>query len=118
MFQPRNSYVLLRLILDADRQVGRLVVPTKNQKYAQAEVIEVGRDPISAEGGESSTHDLKVGQRVLVAHKEVIKRPSDINPQGFEEKLIPAGLKMQDNEQDDKGDLFLFEQHRIIAIVG
>lgn len=117
MFQPRNTFVLLRLKLKPDEQVGKLIVPTGDKKYTEAEVVAVGPGVIDAEGGRSENHDLEVGQRVLVKHKRVLQRPGAAG--GTQEVLLDDGLKLSDREQDDKeGDLYLFDQANIIAIVG
>lgn len=110
MFQPRNSLVLVRLFKKPDEQVGKLVVPTGNSDYSEAEIVAVGPDFPQAEGGVSGTSDITPGQRVFV------KTHRQVGPG----RRMEEGLRLRPKDQTvgDEGELWLFEQTNIIAIVG
>ena len=103
MIQPRNTLVLVRLHEQTARQVGHITVPTNGEQFTEAEVISVGPGNISADGGRSETHDIQVGQRVLVLYKEKDPR--------FGNKHV--GIPIQQNGET----LYLYEQGRVLAIV-
>lgn len=71
MFQPRNSLVVVELIQKAERQVGKLTIPTNGDLFCEAEVIAVGPGTQEALGHRPSTFDLRPGQRVLVKYQDV-----------------------------------------------
>jgi len=104
--------VLVRLIKHAEEKVGVIVVKTDSDQFSEAEVLAVGPDCISAAGGESSTHDLKVGQRVLVQYQVIMK-----GPDGLHRGKREQGLKLKETLVDGERDLYLFEQNNIMAIV-
>lgn len=107
---PRNTLVLVRLFKKAEEQRGKIVVPTGQQEYCEAEVLDVGPGNVSAEGGRSETFDLKPGQRVLVQHQQKVA-----GPDGVVRGYRPQGLPLK--HKDGGGELFLFEQTAILAIV-
>src|SRR6267142_2395028 len=73
MIKPRHSTVVVKLIEDATKKIGAIVVPTNGECYNEAEVIAVGPGTVAAEGGISETFDLKIGQRVFMKSKEKIR---------------------------------------------
>lgn len=103
MIQPRNTLVLVRLIQQGQRNVGAIAVLTNNDRASEAEVLAVGPGNISADGGRSETHDLKVGQRVLILHKE---------PAAGGGGLRLVGVPVTNGSET----LYLYEQGRIIGI--
>ena len=115
VFKPRNTFVLVRLDLNAEDHVGHITVPTGQDEYTQGEVLAVGPDFPQAEGGLPSTHDLEPGQRVLVKHKRKVQRPSSMGGPPIA-ALMDEGLPLRPADNED-GDLFLFEQSNILAIV-
>ena len=109
MIKPRNTLVLVRLVLKAEEKVGLIHIPQNSEQFAEAEVIAVGPDCISATGGQSATHDLKPGQRVLVQHQVIQK-------QGVQSRKIPKGLLIKESVAGER-DLYFFEQTYIMAIL-
>jgi len=109
-FRPRNSLVLCRLQLKSEEKVGLLTIPSGGDIYAQAEILAVGPDPVSAEGGTPGTFDLHPGQVVLVQHMQ--KKPGPAG--GY--RLVPDGIKFR-HQDDPTGELYLFEQMNILAIL-
>jgi co-chaperonin GroES (HSP10) len=107
MIQPRNHLIVLKLIEQAEKRVGKLVIPTHSEKYAEAEIVAVGPGTISAEGGRSETHDLRPGQRVLVRHKEEV--PQRVGGTQLEIAGIPYRV----------GDetYYVFPQERVVGII-
>lgn len=71
MIRPRNTLVVVRLIEQATKTVGAIVVPTNNDQYCEAEILAVGPGNVAAGGGRSETFDLKAGQYVWVKAREV-----------------------------------------------
>jgi co-chaperonin GroES (HSP10) len=112
MFKPRNTLVLVHLVKKEEEKVGAIVVKTDSDQFAEAEVVEVGPDCISAEGGEASTHDLKPGQRVLVQYQTIQR-----GPDGLMRGKRPQGLELKETLTGGKRNLFLFEQTAIMAIL-
>ena len=110
MFTPRNTLVLVRAFFKPEERRGNLVVPTGQDEYVEGEVLEVGPGNVQASGGRSETFDLCPGQRVLVKHKTKMQGPNG------QYRFRDDGLRLKD--QDDKeGDLYLFEQNNILAVV-
>lgn len=108
MIQPRNTLVVVKLIDKAERQVGKISVPTNRDCYTEAEVVAVGPGTVSAAGGQSETFDLMIGQRVFVKHKSKHTRgPGDLGT------LTDEGLPYQDGDES----LRLFEQSSIVGII-
>lgn len=108
MIQPRNTLVVVKLIDKAERQVGKISVPTNKDCYTEAEVVAVGPGTVSAAGGQSETFDLKVGQRVWVKHKSKhIRGAGDIGI------LTDEGLPYQDGDETFR----LFEQSSVVGII-
>lgn len=107
MIKPRNSVVILKLIEQAERQHGSIVVPANKECYCEAEVMAVGPGSVMAGGARSETFDLLVGQRVWVKHKE--KRPG---PGGLP-TLNDCGIPYQDGGIMYHG----FEQGSILGII-
>lgn len=112
MLQPRNSFVVVRLVLKPEERRGQIVVPTGQDEYAEGEIVAVGPGSVSAAGGVSETHDLKAGQRVLVKHKRRQSRPDAVG--GMAHRFVDEGLKLKPEQGDD---LYLFEEQNIIAVV-
>jgi co-chaperonin GroES (HSP10) len=111
MMKPRNTLVLVRLVKKEEEKIGQIVVKTDKDQFCEAEVIAVGPDTISADGGESGTRDLKAGQRVLVQYQTIM-----VSPDGIQRKTKPQGLKLKETIAGER-DLYLFEQHNIMAIL-
>lgn len=109
--KPRNTLVLLRLVKNEEEKVGCLVVKTDKDQFCEAEVIAVGPDTVSAQGGERGTRDLKPGQRVLVQYQLVMR-----SPDGIQTKTKPQGLQLKETIAGER-DLYLFEQHNVMAIL-
>lgn len=110
-FQPRNTLVLVRLIKKSEEKVGQIVVKTENDQFSEAEVMGIGPDCIAAAGGQSSTHDLKVGQRVLVQSQTIQPGPGGLP------RKRSQGLELKESETGGQKDLFLFEQTNVMAIL-
>lgn len=115
MLQPRNSFVLVKIVMKPEERRGQLIVPTGQDEYAEGEIVAVGPGMISAAGGVSETFDLKVGQRVLVKHKVKYSHPDPNSVTGFSHRYKDDGLKLKPTTAGD--DLYLFEQTGIIAII-
>jgi len=117
MFQPRNTLVLVRLFKKDEEQVGLLTIPTDKEIYTEGEIVAVGPGIVSAQGGESETRDLRPGDRVLVQHQRKFTRPAPAG--GQQVALQPQGIELRRKDQDGReGELMLFEQTAILAIVG
>lgn len=113
--QPRNTFVLVRLFLKSEEQVGNIVVPTGEHEYCEAEVLAVGPAPVQAAGGVSDTFDLEPGARVLVKHKKKIQRPSQVGDRPIT-AYMDEGLRLQ-HQDDADGDVYLFDQFNILAVL-
>lgn len=111
--KPRNTLVLVKLILKPEEKVGLISVPTADKEYAEGEVISVGDGLVAAEGGQSETRDLKPGQRVLVKHQRKHQRPGQM---GVQTAFTDEGLKLR-YEGDQNTEYRLFEQNNILAIL-
>jgi co-chaperonin GroES (HSP10) len=108
VIQPRNTLVVLKVIEKSERKVSKIIVPTYNDCYAEAEVVAVGPGSISAAGGQSETFDLKVGQRVLVKHKKKMQRgPGDLG------QLFDEGIPYRDGDID----FLMVEQSSVVGIL-
>lgn len=70
MIQPRGTLVVLELIEASERTQGAVVIPTHKDKMCEAIVVAFAPGNVAAAGGRSETHDLRLGQRVLVNHKQ------------------------------------------------
>lgn len=102
MISPRNTLVILRLAMKPEEKIGNISISNNEALYTEAEVMAVGPGSISAEGGVSETFDLKVGQRVLVQHKQE----------------TPRGKKDMGIRYVFSGEIFyLFEQTAIFGII-
>jgi co-chaperonin GroES (HSP10) len=115
MLKPRNTLVLVRLILKPEEKCGEIIIKTDKEQFAEAEVVAVGPDTISASGGESALRDLKPGQRVLVQHKVAMKQMGQggiEQVRGYKEN----GLHIKENLAGER-DLYLFEQHTVMMIL-
>lgn len=108
MIQPRNTLVVVELIDRPEQKIGDLVIPTNGDLFTEASVAAVGPGTVSAEGGRSETFDLKVGQRVLVKHKDARSGP------GGHRTLSDAGQRYV----ADGKTYMIFEQSSIIGILG
>lgn len=110
MIQPRNTAVVLRLIeTSAEKKKGAIITLTNRELYSEAEVIAVGPGNIAAAGGVSETGDLKIGQKVFVKSKEMVRSPVGGGP-------TPqiAGIPFEEN-----GTTYhIFEQMSILGILG
>lgn len=109
--KPRNTLVLVRLVKLPEEKVGNIIVKTDMDQFSEAEIIAVGPDTVSAEGGQSGTRDLKPGQRVLVQYQTVM-----VSPDGIQRKTKLQGLKIKETIAGER-DLYFFEQHNIMAIL-
>ena len=72
--RPRNTLVLCLLMHQSERQVSGLAVPTTNDCYCEAEIIEVGPGVSRAGGARIDTFDLKAGQVVFVKYKRLVSQ--------------------------------------------
>jgi co-chaperonin GroES (HSP10) len=106
MIVPRNTLVILELILKQERKVGAITVLANNELYAEAEVVAVGPGTKSAEGGVSETFDLKVGQRVWVRAKNKVRTQ-------LGEGTDIAGIEYRDGDKV----YHIFEQGSILGII-
>ncbi len=109
-FKCRNTGVLVELLVQSEEAVGGIFVPVGNEEIAEAIVLNVGPDCIPAAGGQAATHDLKKGQRILIQHQRVER-----NRQTVETRKSPMGYPF--NQKHNNGDLWLFEQSHILAIL-
>lgn len=107
MIQPRNTFVIVELIEQPERQVGKIVIPTNSDLYCQAEVVAVGPGNINASGARSENHDLHPGQRVLVKYQEIRQAAS-----GFAKNKTGTEYRTDDGKK-----YMIFEQMSIIAIL-
>ena len=69
--RPRNTLVLCKLIPQSERKMGAISVPTAQDCYCEAEVMEVGPGVSVAAGGRPSTFDLNPGQVVMVQYRRM-----------------------------------------------
>ena len=106
MISPRNTLVVVRIIDEPTKKIGSIVVSTNAEMYAEADVLAVGPGNINAAGAREETHDLKVGQRVLVKHQ-------DVKPRGNE--MWRAKTYIEYAKDDVKYQIF--EQSHIVAIL-
>lgn len=106
MFKPRNTLVTVEVIESKEKQIGKIVVPTNGDMYAEAAVVEVGPGTQLAGGARSETFDLHPGQRVLVKHKEVRQAGS-----GYIKN--DAGVVYHDNGRK----LLVVDQSSILGII-
>ena len=116
LMQPRNTLVLIELKKKPEEKIGRIFVKTDSDQFCEGDVLAVGPDCISAEGGQSATHDLKAGQRVLVQW-QVIQRQKQPGGVTIERGRRENGLKLEENVTGGRKDLYLFEQTAIMAIL-
>ena len=112
LLQPRNTLVLVHLKKKEEEKIGNIIIKTDSDQFAQGDILAVGPDCRSAAGGQSATHDLKIGQRVLVQW-QLIQKDGHGMMRGKKEQ----GLKLEENITDGKKDLYLFEQTSIMAIL-
>lgn len=112
LLRPRNTLVLVELKKKPEERRGAIYVKTDSEMFAEAAVLAVGPDCISAAGGQTSTHDLRPGQRVLV---QVLVLTKD--GMGMTRSKKENGLKLEENVTDGRKDLYLFEQTAIMAIL-
>jgi co-chaperonin GroES (HSP10) len=107
--KPRNSLVTVVEVKDAEVKTDSgLVVPqATGQSYKQCEVVEVGPGLV-VEGDQSSTGDLRSGQRVLVKLNQRMQGPAG------GAHLQPIGVKFKDAQDRD---LVLVEESQIVAIL-
>jgi co-chaperonin GroES (HSP10) len=102
MLSPRNTLVILRLTTKAEEKIGGITISEGDSLYTEGEVMAVGPGTVQATGGISETFDLKVGQRVLVQHKQE-------TPRGKREVAI---------RYVHNGEIFyLFEQTAILGVI-
>lgn len=108
-FTPRNTAVVLRLILPTERVAGNIVVPTNGDLYSEAEVIAVGPGNIAAQGGRTETFDLRPGQRVFAKVREQVPDRTKVTGRG----TVIAGIEYRE------GDVtyHIFEQMSILGIL-
>jgi co-chaperonin GroES (HSP10) len=105
MFQPRNTFVVVKMDEISERKEGAIVVSTNSDQFNTGTVVAIGPGSISADGGRSETFDLHVGDRVLVKHQ-------DVRAQGNALHKVNTGTTYTHD-----GEKFtIFEQMAIIAI--
>lgn len=104
MIQPRNDWVVLRLIEKATQKHGSLVIPETKSQYCEAEVVAVGPGNVAAAGGRADTYDLKAGQLVFVQHKK------PVNAAGL---LVYSGVPYR----KDGKTYFIFDQSSVVGIL-
>jgi co-chaperonin GroES (HSP10) len=107
MLQPRNTFVVLELIEKAERRVGKITVPTKNDMFCEAEVIAIGPGTCLAAGAQSELRDLKIGQRVWVKAKSLARSSVGGVSAQYD------GIEYLDGDRK----LYVFEQNSIVAII-
>lgn len=105
MIKIRNTLVVLDLIEKAESKISNIVIPTGNDMYSEAEVVAVGPGTSLSGGSTPETFDLKVGQRVLVKHKQRNR------PEPYPADL--CGIRYQDGSKF----YYIFEQSSIIGIL-
>lgn len=111
--QPRNTFVLLRLMMKPADQVGLLTIPTAQDEYTEGKVIAVGPGVVQAAGCRPETFDLEAGQRVLVKYRSRQDRPGNVG--GVRTTFVDAGLPLRDPSVKN-GILHMFEQGSILGI--
>lgn len=107
MIQPRNTLMVIELIPRAEKKQGAIIVTTNGDVYTEAFIVAVGPGNVAADGGRSETHDLRVGQRVFVKHKE--RRPAPGGVVSLTESTLPYQI-------GDK-TYHLIEQTSILAVI-
>jgi co-chaperonin GroES (HSP10) len=112
LLQPRNTLVLVQLKKKPEEKRGQIIVKTDSEMFSEADVLAVGPDCVSAAGGQAGTHDLKVGQRVLVQFQTLTK-----DGHGMVRGRKEQGLKLEENITGGRKDLYLFEQTALMAIL-
>lgn len=106
MFQPRNTLVEVEIIDSKEKKFGNIVIPDNSELYAEGIVRSVGPGNLNVAGARVETHDLRIGQRVLV-------KRYDIRPHGGGLAKNEAGIRFI---LAGKTHL-LFEQTSILAIL-
>lgn len=109
--QPRNTLVGVRLNpLPKTRKEGLITVSNEDKAYCTGTIVSVPAGTVMSEGGQPETHDLKVGQTVLVKHKSPKPGP------GRTIRWVADGLDMSEDLVGEK-NIVLFEQMNILAIL-
>ena len=107
-FQPRNTLVLLRRVEEKEeKKVGRVIVVTQQDLFADFIVVAVGPGTKLTGGARSETHDVNVGDRVYVRYRD----PG--HDHGGNQTLNVAGPTILD---DEGKPLLLLEQTRIVGV--
>ncbi len=103
---PRNTLVLCRMLEVKERLHGSLVIPTNSDLYCEAEIVAFGPGNVNATGARPETHDLRVGQRVLVKHQKIREAGGGLikNKEGIE-------------YERDGQKYMIFEQGNVLAIL-
>lgn len=107
--QPRGNFVLVQFVLEPDKMVGLIKVPTGENEYVEAEVLAVGPGTVSAEGGREDTFDLKPGAKVLLQHKKTTRGPG--GQMGKQSFTIPVTSRFTPDK-----NLHLIPEHCIVLI--
>lgn len=68
---PRNTLVEVEIVPTTEQKLGGIVIPNNSELYAEAIIRAIGPGNINSVGARSETHDLAVGQRVLVQRYQV-----------------------------------------------
>lgn len=108
MIQPRNTFVVVDLLEKSESKVGQITVPTSGDRYCEAIVVAVGPGTSRVGAQTSETHDLRVGQRVWIQHKDPVNGPIPGQPM-----LQLAGVMYRIGDKS----FYLFGEHRILAIL-
>lgn len=105
--QPRNTLVEVELIEgEKDAKVGGIIIAGTPEMYCEGYVRSIGPGSLDAEGGRSLTHDLEVGQRVLVKRYEVRQTGQGIMKNEAGIRFVRHGKTF-----------ILFEQMSVVAIL-
>lgn len=105
LIKVRNTLIVLDVIEQKEKKVGDITVPANNDLYAEAEVMAVGPGLSLTMNDRTETSDLKVGQRVLVKHKQQQKPPP------YPPEL--AGIRYQEGTKF----YYIFDQTSIVGII-
>lgn len=106
MFTPRNTLVVVELLENKEKTLGGIVIPNNQELYSEGIIAAVGPGNVNAAGARAETHDLHVGQRVLVKRYEVRQ-----SAQSFAKS--EAGIRYT----YDGKNYMIFEQTSIIVIL-
>lgn len=108
--QPRGDLVLVQFVLESDKMVGLLKVPTGDNEYVEAKVLAVGPGVVGAAGAVSYTADLAPGDTVLLQHKKKVRDQQGVI-RGEKVFTIPVKSRFSDDK-----NLYLIPEPYIVLI--